>query len=287
MTAPHFHFVPVIGHEVHVAEWGDRQKPALLMLHGLARTGRDFDEAAAALSRDFHVLCPDMIGRGRSSWARDPEVEYSVEHYAQIATGLLDHFQIDRAAWFGTSLGGMIGMHVASSPEARRVSALVVNDISPELPEAAVQRILSYVGSLPAFDSFAEGEAWLRQTYAPFGPAADAYWQRMARTSLRRRGDGRLTLHYDPRITVQFTASAHELSTWDRWSRTRTPTHLLRGAQSDLLQPEAAQRMTQSGPRPDMTEFPGCGHAPSMSNPQDISLLRRVLVELLGQSAPS
>ena len=59
------------------------------------------------------------------------------------------------------------------------------------------------------------------------------------------------------------------------------------GAQSDLLQPEAAQRMTQSGPRPDMTEFPGCGHAPSMSNPQDISLLRRVLVELLGQSAPS
>ncbi|MFG6590368.1 alpha/beta fold hydrolase [Sulfitobacter sp. 1A12157] len=286
MTAPHSRFVPVMGHEVHVAEWGDRKKPALLMLHGLARTGRDFDEAAAALSRDFHVLCPDMIGRGKSGWARDPEVDYSVDHYARIATGLLDHFQIDRAAWFGTSLGGMIGMHVASSSAAQRVSALVVNDISPELPEAAVQRILSYVGNLPAFDSFAEGEAWLRQTYAPFGPAADAYWQRMARTSLRRRGDGRLTLHYDPRITMQFTASAHELSTWDRWAETRTPTHLLRGAQSDLLPPEAAKHMTQSGPRPGMTEFPDCGHAPSMSNPQDIALLRRVLIELTGQSGP-
>ena len=284
MTSPRFHFIPVMGHEIHVTEWGERKNPALMMLHGLARTGRDFDEVAATLSQNFHVLCPDMIGRGRSSWGASPEAEYSVEHYARIATGVLDHFQIDHAAWFGTSLGGMIGMHMASSPETARVSALVVNDISPELPATAVNRILSYVGSLPDFGSFAEGEAWLRQTYAPFGPAADAYWQRMARSSLRRRGDGRLTLHYDPRITVQFTASAHELSTWDRWYRTTTPTHLLRGARSDLLLPEAAERMTQSGPRPGMSEFPDCGHAPNMSNPQDIALLHRVLVELLGRS---
>ncbi|SFG67902.1 alpha/beta fold hydrolase [Sulfitobacter dubius] len=282
MTSPRFHFVPVMDHEIHVTEWGDPSKPALIMLHGLARTGRDFDEVAAALSDNFYVLCPDMIGRGMSSWSRNPEAEYAVEYYAGITTNVMDHFQIDRAAWFGTSLGGMIGMHIASGHDSDRISALVVNDISPELPAAAVDRILSYVGSLPDFSSFAEGEAWLRQTYAPFGPAADAYWQRMARSSLRRRCDGRLTLHYDPRITVQFTASAHELSTWDRWARITTPTHLLRGAQSDLLLPEAAKRMTQSGPRPDVTELPDCGHAPNMSNPADISLLRGILLETLG-----
>lgn len=285
MTSPRFRFIPVMDHEIHVTEWGDPAKPALMMLHGLARTGRDFDEVAAALSRDFHVLCPDMIGRGLSSWSRNPEAEYSVEYYAGVATDVLDHYRIDCAAWLGTSLGGMIGMHIASGRDANRISALVVNDISPELPEAAVERILSYVGSLPDFGSFTEGEAWLRATYAPFGPAADAFWQRMARSSLRRRGDGRLTLHYDPRITVQFTASAHELSTWDRWGRTSTPTHLLRGAQSDLLLPEAAKRMTESGPRPSMTQFPDCGHAPNMSNPADITLLRGVLNKLLGHAA--
>tara|TARA_R110002012_G_scaffold310493_1_gene518799 strand:+ start:224 stop:1084 length:861 start_codon:yes stop_codon:yes gene_type:complete len=284
MTSPRFRFVPVMDHEIHVTEWGNPTKPALMMLHGLARTGRDFDEVAAALSDDFHVLCPDMIGRGLSSWSRNPEAEYSVEYYAGIATDVMDHYQIDCATWFGTSLGGMIGMHIASGHDADRISALVVNDISPELPSEAVDRILSYVGSLPDFTTFTEGEAWLRDTYAPFGPAADVFWQRMARTSLRRRGDGNLTLHYDPRITVQFTASAHELSTWDRWARITTPTHLLRGAKSDLLLPEAAKRMTQSGPRPGLNIFPECGHAPNMSNPTDIAQLRHILRVMLGKT---
>lgn len=282
MTAPRFHFVPVMDHEIHVASWGQPGAPALLMLHGLARSGRDFDELAAALSESYHVLCPDMIGRGLSSWSRDPEAEYSVEYYAGIVTDLLDHFGIARTTLLGTSLGGMIGMRIASGHDADRIEALVINDISPELPEAAVTRILSYVGSLPDFASFAEGEAWLRQTYAPFGPAAEDFWQRMARTSLRRRQDGRLTLHYDPHITTQFTASAHELCTWDRWARISTPVHLLRGAQSDLLLPAATQRMTETGPRPALSTFADCGHAPSLSRPEDIARLRQILSELHG-----
>lgn len=280
MTSPRFRFVPVMDHEVHVTEWGDPANPALIMAHGLARTGRDFDELAAALSDSYHVLCPDMIGRGLSSWSRNPEAEYSVEYYAGVATDLMDLCQIERAIWLGTSLGGMIGMRLASGHDADRIEALIINDISPELPEPAVARILSYVGSLPVFDSFTEGEAWLRNTYAPFGPAADLFWQRMARSSLRRCGDGRLTLHYDPRITVQFTASAHELSTWDHWARITAPTHLLRGALSDLLLPDAAARMAASGPRPALTEFATCGHAPNLSNPEDIRLLRQILTQL-------
>jgi len=280
MTSPRFRFVPVMDHEVHVTEWGDPANPALIMSHGLARTGRDFDELAAALSDQLHVLCPDMIGRGLSSWSQNPEAEYAVEYYAGIATDLMDYYQIERATWLGTSLGGMIGMRIASGHDADRIEALIINDISPELPTPAVSRILSYVGQLPSFSSFTEGEAWLRETYAPFGSAEDAYWHRMARASLRRRGDGRLTLHYDPQITVQFTASAHELSTWDRWARITAPTHLLRGARSDLLLPAAAARMTETGPCPNLSEMADCGHAPSLSRPADIALLRQILTDL-------
>ncbi|WP_375690859.1 alpha/beta fold hydrolase [Pseudooceanicola sp. LIPI14-2-Ac024] len=276
MTAPRFSLVPVMDHEVHVTEWGDPGKRPLVMWHGLARTGRDFDELGAALSDDYFVICPDTIGRGLSSWSMNPEAEYSVEYYAGIAADLLDHYGFDSAAWLGTSMGGMIGMRLASGPHADRLSCLLINDIGPEIPDEAIQRIVTYVGELPDFATVSEGEAWLRAVYRPFGEASEAFWRRMARSSLRRRGDGRLTLHYDPRITIQFTASPEELTTWDRFARIKTPTHLFHGRDSDVLPVEIVQLMGQRGPRPEVTTF-DCGHAPTLSRPQDIALVRDLL----------
>ncbi|QPM88832.1 alpha/beta fold hydrolase [Pseudooceanicola algae] len=269
--------VPVMDHEIHVTEWGDPAAPALVMWHGLARTGRDFDELAAAMARDHFVLCPDTPGRGLSSWAVAPEAEYSITCYTGIATDLLDHYGVQKADWLGTSMGGMIGMRLASGPQGDRLRGLILNDIGPELPEAAVQRILDYVGDLPRFDTIAQAEAWLRRTYQPFGEASDAFWRRMALTSTRRQADGSLTLHYDPAIIQQFTCWPEELTCWDRWERITTPCHLIRGADSDLLTPEIAARMTRSGPRPVLTEIPGCGHAPTLSRAEDIALLREIL----------
>ena len=281
MTQPRFRLVPVMDHEIVVAEWGDPALPTLVMAHGLARTGRDFDEIALALSDSYHVLCPDLIGRGLSSWSDNPQAEYSVEYYAGIYSDLLDHCGVDRAAWLGTSLGGMIGMHLASGRDADRMTALVVNDIGPELPDPAVERILTYIGALPEFADLAQAESWLREVYQPFGPASDEFWWRMARTSVRRRANGRLTLHYDPRIAVQFSASQSELTSWDRWERIVVPTHVLRGATSDLLGTAVAQRMCETGPRPQITVVADCGHAPSLSRPDDIEAVRKILGGLL------
>jgi len=210
VTAPRFSFVPVMDHEVHVTEWGDPRKPCVVMWHGLARTGRDFDELAAALAEDFFVLCPDTIGRGLSSWSANPEAEYSIEYYTGIAGDLLDHYGVDRVGWIGTSMGGLIGMRIASGPMAARLKWLIINDIGPEIPQPAIDRILSYAGTAPDFATLAEAGAWLRAAYVPFGPASEAFWTRMACTSVRRRDDGRFTTHYDPRITIQFTASPGE-----------------------------------------------------------------------------
>ncbi|MGR3454060.1 alpha/beta fold hydrolase [Pseudooceanicola sp.] len=276
MSAPRFSLVPVMDHEIHVTEWGDSSGRPLVMWHGLARTGRDFDEIAEALSDEYFVICPDTIGRGLSSWSMNPEAEYSVEYYAGIAADLLDHYGFDSAGWLGTSMGGMIGMRLASGPHADRLSCLLINDIGPEIPPEAIRRIVDYVSELPDFGTVSEGESWLRAVYRPFGPAPEAFWRRMARTSLRRRADGRLTLHYDPRITVQFTASRDELTTWDRFARIDTPTHLFRGRDSDVLPAEIAQLMTRRGPHPEVTEF-DCGHAPTLSRPEDIALIRDLL----------
>ncbi len=280
MRMPRFSFVPVMDHEIHVTEWGDPGAPPLVMWHGLARTGRDFDEIASALSDRYFVLCPDLIGRGLSSWAETPEAEYSVEYYAGVALDLLDRYGIDRAGWLGTSLGGLIGMRVASGPAADRLTCLIINDIGPELPDPAIERILTYVGALAGFSRYAEGEDWLRAAYAPFGPADEAFWRRMARTSLRRLPDGTLTLHYDPRIVVQFDASRPELTSWDRWARIETPTHVLCGGTSDILTGRIVAEMAASGPRPGVTEFADCGHAPSLSRPADAALIGGLVAAL-------
>ncbi|MEO9779776.1 MAG: alpha/beta hydrolase [Sedimentitalea sp.] len=279
MTEPRFAFVPVMDHEIHVTEWGTPGTPALLMMHGLARTGRDFDEIAASLSDTYHVICPDMIGRGLSSWSANPDVEYSVEYYAGIASDLMDHYRLDRVAWFGTSLGGQIGMRMASGAHADRLTCLLLNDIGPEVPDTAIDRIQSYVGNPPKFDSFASAETWLRDTYAPFGPASDAFWHRMARCSLRRLADGQLTLHYDPAIIRQL-ASDRRVMSWDRWARITTRCHLFHGALSDLVSTDTVDRMRRSGPRPETTMLRDCGHAPTLSRKPDILRVRQVLNEL-------
>ncbi len=280
MTVPRFSFVNVIDHELHVAEWGDPGNTPLVMWHGLARTGRDFDELAAALSDDYFVLCPDTIGRGLSSWSDNPEVEYSIEYYTCIAADLLDHYQIDRTCWIGTSMGGIIGMRMASGPLADRLSCLILNDVGPEVPKEAVDRILAYAGTLPDFATLSEAGRWLRTVYAPFGEACDEFWNRMARSSVRRRDDGRFTLHYDPKIMVQFTATPEALSSWDRLARITLPMHLIRGEGSDILPAGIAGQMQALMPGMKETVMTGCGHAPTLSRPEDARLVRGVLSEL-------
>ena len=277
MNRPRFSLIPVMDHEIHITEWGDPAKPAIVMWHGLARTGRDFDELAAALSDEFFVLCPDTIGRGLSSWSKDPEREYTLEYYTGIASDLMDNYNLDRVGWIGTSMGGLIGMRMASSHLADRLSWLIINDIGPEIPQQAIDRILTYVGDSPCFQTVSEVENWLRTVYTPFGPAADTFWRRMARSSLRRQKDGTFTTHYDPRIIVQFSASTDKLSSWDHYARITLPTHIICGAKSDILTGSILERMRTSGPKPGVTVFQDCGHAPSLSRCEDIDVIRKLI----------
>jgi len=284
-VSPRFSFVPVSGHELHVTEWGNPDGKPLVMWHGLARTGRDFDELAAALADEHFVICPDTIGRGLSSWSKAPDIEYSVEYYAQIAGELLDHYAIESAGWLGTSMGGLIGMRMASGRQARRISYLIINDIGPEIPQPAIDRILTYATELPSFNSLSDAEKWLRSVYVPFGPASDRFWQRMTRNSVRRLPDGDFTIHYDPNILVQFTASVDELTTWDRYEQITAPTYVTCGEQSDILPKDILERMMATGPKPQATLFNDCGHAPSLSRPADISEVRRVISTLTRRKA--
>lgn len=254
------------GYEIHVSEWGELGNPAVVMWHGLARTGRDFDDIASYLAAHYRVVCPDTIGRGLSQWAKDRERDYCFEVYCEIAVALLDQLGIDRLRWVGTSMGGLIGVKLAAEALKDRISHLVINDIGPELPKAAADRIASYAGDPLSFPSFGEFEAWIRTIYQPFGEHDDATWKLLAETGCRRTGDGRVTVHYDPRIVTQFTTHKSDLDLWEIYDAVACPTLLLRGANSDVLPKETAEAMTRRGPKAELVEFADVGHAPVLNN---------------------
>jgi pimeloyl-ACP methyl ester carboxylesterase len=265
------------GYELHVSEWGDPGKPFLMMWHGLARTGRDFDEVAETLSGDYFVACPDTIGRGLSSWTRDGGADYNMTVYAENALAILDHYGVGELRWIGTSMGALIGIRMAAEELKGRMSHLVINDIGPDIPQAASSRIADYVSKPPRFGTVAEAEAWLRAAYAPFGDNPDSFWRRLADTSVRRADDGRFTVHYDPMISSQFTRHSSDLDVWPQYDAIEARTLLVRGSKSDVLPASVADEMRARGPKPQFFEVEGIGHAPTLIAPEQQDLLARFL----------
>lgn len=260
-------------HRMAYWEWGDPDNPDVVVcVHGLTRQGRDFDRLARTLAPRWRVVCPDVVGRGRSDWLTEPG-QYQIPQYVGDMVTLLARLRARRLGWVGTSMGGLIGLGLAgldSSP----IDALVLNDIGPELDPAGMVRIASYVGGPQRYASVEEGAAMLARVSAGFGPHTDAEWLELSRPMFVPDGDA-LRLHYDPRIQGGLAVDPAALAAaatalWGQYDRIAAPTLVLRGAESDLLSRATAQAMTGRGPRPGLREFAGVGHAPTLVHDDQI-----------------
>lgn len=256
------------------ADWGDPGAArTIVCVHGLTRSGRDFDHLAAVLARDARVLCPDIVGRGRSDALVDPG-HYALPTYVAHMLQFLRQFGLVEVDWVGTSMGGLVGMGVAAT-EPSPVRRLVLNDVGPMLAKAALARIGSYAGLDRRFDRLDDLEAHLRDIHAGFGPLTGAQWRHLATHSAREFPDGRLGLAYDQRIGDAFRGDeVEDVELWEVWDRLRCPVLVLRGAESDLLPAEAAREMTERGPGAELVEIPGVGHAPALMAADQIALVR-------------
>jgi pimeloyl-ACP methyl ester carboxylesterase len=216
-----------------------------------------------------------------SSWSQHPEREYCLAFYAQLACALFDGLHIAQAHWVGTSMGGAIGTVCASGlaqpSMASRIRSLVLNDNAPELAQAAIERIRTYAGHPPVFDSMLSLEAFLRQVYVPYGWLSDAQWRRMTETSARRLSDGRITLHYDPAMVGQFIHHPNDYLIWSHYDALHIPVLCLRGEQSDLVLRDTTAAMTARGPGTRgqfrCVEIAACGHAPALNVPEQLQLV--------------
>ncbi|MGE4221621.1 MAG: alpha/beta fold hydrolase [Alphaproteobacteria bacterium] len=267
-------------HRMAYTEWGPRDaERTVVCVHGLTRNGRDFDLLAEAMAgAGWRVVCPDVVGRGRSEWLADAR-GYGQPQYMSDLTTLIARLDVAAVDWVGTSMGGIAGMLLAAMP-GTPIRRLVVNDVGPFIPKAALERIAGYVGGDPRFDGIAELESHLRRVQSGFGDLTDAQWRHMAEHSARPVEDGKLALAYDPAIAAGFTPGAMEdLDIWGAWDRIEGPVLALRGAESDLLLRETAAEMAARGPKATMVEIDRCGHAPALMDAAQIATVRGWLAE--------
>ena len=265
-------------HRMSYLEWGDADNPDVLVcVHGLTRNGRDFDELARAMAPHYRVVCPDVVGRGLSSWL-PVKTDYQLPTYVADMITLIARLDVDSVHWVGTSMGGLIGMLIASIPD-NPIRRLVLNDVGPVITAASLARIGQYVGTAPVFPSFEVAEAYIRAVSAPFGHLSDAQWRHLTESSVKEV-EGGWAMRYDPGIGDPFrkTPTLEDVSLWPIYDAIGCPTLLMRGAESDLLTRETADEMGRRGPRARLVEVPGVGHAPTLMDAGQIAPVRDFLL---------
>lgn len=291
MTEPQIKTVQCLSpgglHRMAYKEWGDADNPKVLVcVHGVTRVSDDFDTMARALCQSYRVICPDVVGRGRSERLRYPQ-HYQIGQYVSDMVTLLARITAQSAVtavnWFGTSMGGLIGIGMASLPDSP-IGKLILNDVGPALNRDALLRIGDYIGQAVQFQTFDEAARYIREISATFGPHSDDQWRKMASDVLRQDQNGLWIRHYDLGLAEAFKSATPEslkiaeALLWTAYDAIRCPVLLVRGADSDLLSHQTAQAMTQRGPKAGLIELPGIGHAPTFMDVDQIKIVQDFLL---------
>jgi pimeloyl-ACP methyl ester carboxylesterase len=282
------------GHRMAYWDWGHPEhRHVVVCVHGISRQGRDFDTLARALigpgGQRCRVISVDVVGRGYSDWLSEPGL-YQVPSYAADLGQLIAALRISGVQtidWVGTSMGGLIGIALAPQPGIG-LRKLILNDVGPVVQWSALQRIGSYIGADPRFDTEQAGADAIWQLSTSFGPHTPAQWLALSKPMLRPVTDGsggHFKLHYDPAIGLPVKATTPELAAqgeamlWHLYDQITCDTLLIRGAQSDLISPATAQAMQSRGPKAKLIEFSGVGHAPTLVADAQVRAVHQFLLD--------
>lgn len=272
------------GLRLHYRDYaGPHDKPPILCIPGLTRNARDFEPVAERYAGDWRVISIELRGRGESAHDPDPS-RYTPQHYVADILKLLDQLGIADAVFFGTSLGGICTMLLAST-DADRIAGAMLNDIGPVIDQAGIDRIGGYVGREVAFDSWDQAVAVLadrnREVFPKWG---EGEWERFAGRIMQETRDG-IRFQYDMRIADNFRVATEgpQGANWDLYEALAgRPVLILRGELSDLLAPDIADEMVDRlAGDAELVVVPAVGHTPNLEEPEAQAAMDRLLQRVM------
>lgn len=298
-------------HRMAYWEWGDPNNSRILLcLHGLTRTGRDFDALAQALSPYYRVICPDIVGRGKSDHFVDPELYIVPQYVADIFT-LIARLQPTTLDCVGTSMGGLIGLGVAYAlNNARQLLAwgsdaatpsvdelvplrrMVLNDIGPVINAEGLARIGNYIDEELAFDTFEEAVDHAKVRWCNFGPHTQEQWEHLAAYVFKLQDD-KWVLAYDLDIAKPFktqflqqqdtqinaVVQGAEAILWQAFEDLPAEVLVVHGELSDLLSKQTTTQMLERHAKASLYEVSDVGHAPTFMQADQIEAVQRFLLQ--------
>ncbi len=282
-------------HRISYQEWGtpNADDTPVICVHGMTRNSQDFNVLAEHLTRQGkHVFCPDIVGRGDSDWLKNPQY-YSYEQYAADMNALIARTGAKQVDWVGTSMGGLIGMLLASVPNSP-IRRLIMNDIGPQIPINAIRRLAKYAGQTPEFTSIEQAKAHFKTSYAAFGSLTEDQWARIAVSSIKEVAPNRYQSKVDPGIkhvppTGTFLWKLitqprkalqgvfFDIDLWYLWNTVKCPVNVIHGRDSDLLLPDIIAKMRLTHSSLGVLEVSNAGHAPVLESPEELETIAKWL----------
>ncbi|MFN5351035.1 MAG: alpha/beta fold hydrolase [Alphaproteobacteria bacterium] len=276
-------------HNMAYYEWEatGKFKHHVICLHALTHNGRMFDYLAKNLSQHgFHVICPDIVGRGKSDYLID-KTHYGYPLYVKSVFELIDRLGLKKVHIVGTSMGGIIATMITGSERNLKeniVQKLVLNDVGPFIPKEAIKRISEYVGKRLEFDDLEHEKRALRLVFKDFGLFnKKEHEEHFFEHYIQKLPSGNYNLNYDPAISLAYINKrgkprmAFDFAFWEVWEKIICEVMVIRGEKSDLLLQETLGQMCESKNIKKTLIINDVGHAPMLMESSEIHEVREFL----------
>ncbi len=266
-------------HKVSYRHWQNKSNDNnLFCLHGVTRNSRDFDYLGRSLVDEYSVFCPDFAGRGESDGVASLG-DLQISNYAIDVAMIMGKNECQSIDLLGTSMGGIVSMVMAGRRNSP-IRKLILNDVGPYIPKEIFAAVAMHERIKPlGYSSLGEAVEFHKEYCSGFGPMSDEQWCDFTLCGMKRNVDGMYVYDYNDQVhqKVLNDSPKQDIDLWSVWDKISCPVLVLRGAESYALSKDVAEQMRQRGPKAEVIEFEGTGHAPHLMSDEHVDIIRNWL----------
>jgi 3-oxoadipate enol-lactonase len=258
-------FVRINGVLLHYRLAGPQAAPVIVFANSLGTDLRIWDEVTAQLATRYRLLTYDKRGHGLSD---APPGDYKLDDHVADLAGLLDHLGIERAAFCGVSIGGLIAQGLALQQPAR-TERLVLCDTAPKFGDATLWngRIAAIGTGGMAAIADAVMERWFSPDFFARQPDALAGWRN-------------LFLRTDAAGYVSTCATLRDADLSADVSDIACPVLVIAGSADKSTPVDLVRSLAEAIPGARFEVIDGAGHIPSIEQPEALAgLIAKFLEE--------